>query len=104
MTKTRAYDAQEFARLFPAYVAAFSRLLIVLRDEFEGDLDGALILAVIGDRHFARRVRPDAPTYETLGFTEATCTPSINTLSIAQYTGIPRETTRRKVAALVRRG
>ena len=104
MAEDATQDGGEFAEVFPAYVAAFSRLMIALRRELDGDLDMALILAVIGERHFARRTRPDAPTYDTLGFTETTQTPSINALSLSQYTGIPRETARRKVAALVERG
>jgi hypothetical protein len=104
MADDAAHDGDRFAEVFPTYVAAFSRLMIALRREFDGDLDMALILAVIGERHFARRTRPDAPTYDTLGHTETTPTPSINALSLSQYTGIPRETARRKVAALIKRG
>lgn len=85
-------------------MAAFSRLLIRLRAASGGDLDLILILAVIGERHFARRVDPTTPTREGLGFTETTPTPSINVLSLAEYTGLPRETMRRKVAKLRDRG
>lgn len=81
-----------------------AQLLIALRKVCDGDLDKALIMAVIGDRHFARRVSSQTPTLEGLGETEVTPGPSVNALSIAQFTDIPRETVRRKVNALVEIG
>lgn len=93
-----------FADGFTTHVSALVRLLTALREAFDGDLDTLLIFAVIGDRHFARRVDPNTPTYRTLGSTEVSDTPSVNAFSIAQCTGIPRETARRKVAQLVERG
>ena len=94
----------DFARIFPTHVDAFSRLLIALRAEVGGDLDMVLILAVIGERHFARRNCSSGPIDETSVSTETVPGPSINTYSLAQYTQIPRETVRRKVAALIERG
>lgn len=96
--------ANSFARTFTTYVDAFSRLMIVLRAKCWGDLDAALILAVVGERHFARRVCPNTPTPETLGSTPVNDAPTINSYSLSQYTGIPRETVRRKVTTLVERG
>jgi len=93
-----------FAQVYPAYVGAVVDLLITLRSQFDGDLDAALIMSVIGDRQFARRVSMAAPTRATLGQTETTDQPSVNAYSIAQYTGIARETVRRKVAMLVEKG
>lgn len=93
-----------FAQAFPRHVGALVRLLTVLRREFDGDLDLLLIFAVIGDRHFARRVDPETPTYSTLGSTPVTDAPSVNAYSIAQFTDIPRETVRRKVARLSGKG
>lgn len=98
--KKTSHSRENFARIYPAHLTAFSKLLIQIRDAVGGDLDLALILAVIGERHFARRMDPDAPTYETMGATETPPGDSINTLSLAQYTGIPRETARRKIAHL----
>lgn len=95
---------RDFARLYPAHVAAFSRLLVTLRRVVGGDLDMVLILAVIGDLHFAHRTDPDSPRYDALGRTPATDAPTTNVYSLASYVGIPRETVRRKVAALVERG
>jgi hypothetical protein len=94
----------DFARAFPVHVEGIARLLAVLRREFDGDLDMALILAVIGERHFTKRTCASTPTLETLGATKVTGAPSVNSYSIAQFTSIPRETTRRKVAALIGRG
>lgn len=99
-----AHDQSDFAQAFPAHIGALVRLLTVLRREFAGDLDLLLICAIVGERHFARRIDPATPTYETLGATPVTNAPSVNAYSIAQYSGIPRETVRRKVARLVNNG
>lgn len=90
-----------FAQIYPSYLESVTHLLIALRETCDGDLDKALIMAVIGDRHFAKRISPDAPKLENLGATEVTPGPSVNALSIAQFTKIPRETVRRKVKSLV---
>ena len=81
------------------------RLLLKLREAGGGDLEVHIILLAITQRHVAhadfralsnkRRLAPDAPSFPTLG---------VNARSIADSTGIPRETVRRKIAALVRAG
>ena len=91
---------KDFSANFPAFVSAFAELLIALRRQFGGDLDSALMMAAIGERHFAHRTDPNTPTLETLGRTAVDGAPTINVYSLAQYTGIPRETARRKIAAL----
>lgn len=101
MTKKSNNTIDNFAHVYPSYLDAMVHLLIGLRQEFDGDLDKALIMAVIGDRHFANRVSLRAPTFASLGATPTTDGPSVNALSIAQFTDIPRETVRRKVAMLV---
>lgn len=78
---------------FSAHVRAFSELLIRLRATLSNDLDLVLILAVIAERHYAGTVPPDTSGAH-----------GINTLSIALYTEIPRETVRRKVGILVEKG
>jgi hypothetical protein len=95
-----------FSTIWPVHVEAFAQFLIALRRDFGGDLDMALILAVIGERRYARRTSREVPTYERLGATDGrvTGTVSINSYSIAEYTGIPRETVRRKVTALIDHG
>lgn len=81
----------------PAHVRAFSELLITLRAELGNDLDLVLIMAVIAERHYGSKAANPAPT-------EANPTPGINTLSVAMYAEIPRETVRRKVAKLIEKG
>lgn len=78
---------------FQNHVRAFAELMIQLHREFDRDLDMVVILAVIAERHYANLMQ------DGMGPGVA-----INTLSVAQYTGIPRETVRRKVGALVTKG
>ena len=95
-----------FGEIYPAHVSAFAELLIVLRQQFDGDLDAMLILAVIGDRRVWQRLPSAAVSYEGMGrsaLPEAHSV-SINVLSIAEFTGMPRETVRRKVGSLIDRG
>ena len=95
-----------FATIWPVHMEAFIRLMLVLRRDFGGDLDQMLILAVIGERKLARRACPSEPRFERLGRTGLRngADVAINLHSLAAYTGIPRETVRRKVAALIARG
>jgi hypothetical protein len=103
-SKKPGQAARHFARVYPAHVSGMCTLLIRLRATFGGDLDLALIMSVIGERHLARRRDPAGLTPETLGYSRVAEGPSINTLSLAEYTGVPRETARRKVALLIGRG
>lgn len=84
---------------YPVHVRAFSELLIRLRADMGNDLDQTLILAVIAERHYAARGMKDAP-----GAAAAPGRCAINAHSVALYAGIPRETARRKIAKLVRKG
>jgi hypothetical protein len=95
-----------FGRIYPAHVAGFARLLSALRRLFGGDLDLMLVMAVIGDRRYALRHPPEAMNYGDAGRAtlEDADAAVINIQSIADFTGIPRETVRRKVSALVARG
>lgn len=97
---------KSFGAIYSSHIKAFAELVITLRRDFKGDLDSMLILAVIGDRRLSRALSPDALTYQTIGHTKVVSAEKnvINTLSIAEYTGIPRETVRRKVATLITRG
>jgi DNA-binding MarR family transcriptional regulator len=95
-----------FAEIWPAHMEGFVRLMLILRRTFDGDLDQMLILAVIGERKLARRASRAEPSYDRLGYSELRDPSSvaINPHSLADYTGIPRETVRRKVVALMARG
>jgi hypothetical protein len=93
-----------FGRIWPAHTEAFCELLVTLRRHFGGDLDRMLVLAVIGSRTLARG-RIDDMCYERFmdGERDEDAAP-INLQSIADYSGIPRETVRRKLHDLERLG
>ncbi|MBF9058465.1 hypothetical protein HKCCSP123_04650 [Rhodobacterales bacterium HKCCSP123] len=97
---------QNFGRIWPAHLEAFSRLLRALRDSFDGDLDLLVILLAI-----AERTPVEAWVSEALSLRELMQDLSrdlsqrpINIQSVADFTGIPRETVRRKIMVLRRRG
>jgi hypothetical protein len=98
--------SEGFGEIFPSHVSAFTDFMIALRRDFEGDLDMMIVLAVIGERRFSR----SDPTAELqkadLGSTPMRegASRSINAHSIAEYSGIARETVRRKVAWLIEKG
>jgi hypothetical protein len=87
----------------------FVRHLIETYRAFDGDVVEAIVLGEIGHHNLAA-LRPPSPdphelSARLIGHQPAT-TPMLptNAFSIAQATGIPRETVRRKVAQLARRG
>lgn len=93
--------ARHFGRIWPVHVEEFSALLIALRRHFGGDLDRMLVLAIIGSRTLPRR-RINGLSYDeftVLARNEHAPDP-INLQSIADCSGIPRETVRRKVRDL----
>ena len=79
---------------------------MALRRQFDGDLDRMLVLAIIGARTLSRG-RIDGLSYDGLlsPDRDARTDPApINLQSIADYSGIPRETVRRKIRDLEQRG
>lgn len=95
-----------FGKLHAQHVAALTRHLVACRAAFDGDLDLFLVLTIIGERSFTPRNAP-------AGMTEAQFRASpvnlvapaaVNLQSIADFSGIPRETVRRKIGVLVARG
>lgn len=97
---------QKFGLIWPRHVASFAQFLIDCRRHFGGDLDLFLVLCVIGDRTFSARHAPANLSYEAWTASSASAIPAlaINVQSLAEYTGIPRETVRRKLAQLVSKG
>lgn len=97
---------EEFARIWPVHLSGFIRLLIQLREGFDGDLDLMLVLAVIGERTRPESWQPEPITYRqiTRRRGEEHLQVPINIQSISDYSGIPRETVRRKVLVLERKG
>lgn len=97
---------KNFGAIWPVHLSAFSRLLRNLRTEFEGDLDLLLVLAVVAERTPRDLwVSEVAVSQAGLIDTEVDAEQApINIASIAHYSGIPRETVRRKTMELERRG
>lgn len=105
-TKQGAFIRQNFQTIWPVHLEGFTRLLIQLRTQFDGDLDLALVLSVIGSRTQPERW---TPSLTELGrMTDADHPKSnqapINLQSVADFSGIPRETVRRKLNVLQDRG
>lgn len=96
----------DFGKLHARHVAALVRHLIECRRTCDGDLDLFLVMTIIGERTFSARNVPSGMTHsefvtEQMGHVE---TEAINVQSIADYSGIPRETVRRKVEQLTAKG
>lgn len=94
-----------FGRIWPVHNDAFCELLVRLRRQFGGDLDRMLVLGIIGSRTLARG-RIDGMTYDDfVSLARPNDEPApINLQSIADYSGIPRETVRRKIRDLEQSG
>ncbi|MDP5292465.1 hypothetical protein Q9290_09205 [Oceanimonas sp. CHS3-5] len=90
-----------FGRIWPAHVEALTGLLIQLRQQFDGDLDLMLILGIIGTRTQPAR-QASAMTYSQFMANDRPVPASrpINIQSVAECSGIARETVRRKVSKL----
>lgn len=106
MPRTDAKHAEvvraAFSSIWPVHLTAFTRLLRHLRESFDGDLDLLLVLATIADGTPRDRwaASLDDPELITQHGSDATPQSPINVQSISDFTGIPRETVRRKVAVL----
>jgi len=95
-----------FGRIWPAHVSNLAEFLIACRRAFKGDIDMFLVLTVIGDRTFSQRHADPDLDYEAFkaGAAQSTTSLDINLRSIADFSGIPRETVRRKINQLVELG
>ena len=95
-----------FGKLHALHSDAFTRYLVECRHACDGDLDLFLIMAIIGERTFSALRAPDSMSHDefvtgTVGKIEPQ---PINLQSIADFSGIPRETVRRKLELLIGRG
>lgn len=95
-----------FGRLHARHVGALTRHLVECREAFGGDLDLFLVLTIIGERTFPARNAPDEMSHAEFlhGHVGDTESAAINQQSIADYSGIPRETVRRKIETLIEKG
>ena len=90
-----------FGHLYPAHVEELCELLIVLRKQFFGDLDLMLILAIIGSRTLPARQSTTMSYKEFMDpDKEVVQLQPINIQSVAECSGIARETVRRKILKL----
>lgn len=97
---------RNFGKVHAAHAAALTRYLVECRRECTGDLDLFLVMAIIGERTFNARNVPDAMSQEEFfsGTVRDVAPLAINLQSIADYSGIPRETVRRKIETLIAMG
>lgn len=94
----------DFAAAQSVWVDAYLELLIAMRARFGSDLDSIMLLSAIGQQMLSD------PRLPPMGHAEMRSAParewrySTNLDALARATGIPRETVRRKINALVAQG
>lgn len=97
---------KEFGRIWPQHVAALTQFLIDCRRHFDGDIDLFLVLCIVGDRTFSKRHAPPEMTFETWSAAKVqdVRAEEINGQSLSDFSSIPRETVRRKLNILLKKG
>ena len=101
---TEARIRENYSRVAPALLSALTDYLIVSRRQ-SNDLDRQLVLLIIMLRSAMARGFADLPSEQVLsGDLDSLPTLWTNIRSIADSTGIPRETVRRKVNDLIKDG
>lgn len=97
---------KNFGKLHAAHSELLTRHLIECRKACDGDLDLFLVMAIIGERSLSEGNAPDTMTREQFATGTVSDIPAlpINLQSIADYSGIPRETVRRKLDILLEKG
>jgi hypothetical protein len=94
------FGPEQLNALWPVHTEAFARMLKVVRDVFDGDLDAMFVLLVVAygaqndDWQAVLLGRPD----------QAGSGKPTNPTSIALATGIPRQTVRRKLLMMQEKG
>lgn len=92
----READLVRYGEFQYAFIQFFTEHLVDCRRSFDGNLDDVLILAILGQsriRAFLNGASSAAPTTGTIGASR-----------LADVSGIPRETVRRRLAGLKKRG
>jgi hypothetical protein len=96
---------RRYLQLAKEFVTPLVKLLSVGRASCGGDLDKLLILLVVGLRTAEHRRTPELDFDQVLsGAVDVYPSLSTNVRSIADSTGIPKESVRRKVGALIEAG
>ena len=97
---------RDFGVIWPRHVASLTQFLIDCRKHFDGDLDLFLVLCIIGDRTFSAQHAPSDMDFGTWNSASVSHVRSIeiNVQSLSDYSGIPRETVRRKLNILLEKG
>lgn len=109
MNDIEAKIRDNFFYLWPQHVDNFVSLLIFLRNDASCDLDDILILAIVGNSTFKSSKKEKSFIFEEWEKCEnslsnfVNCNP-INIQSISDYSGIPRETVRRKINNFIDKG
>lgn len=104
-TRLAELIARHYGDVHPGILRHLLQWTLLMREGFDGDLDLMLVLAVIGDRTIQDGQFRNLGYHEMLGTSPIKPrVPLTNRKSIADSTGIPRETVRRKVATLLARG
>ena len=105
MILDKAELTQHFGDIWVAHQAGFTTLLTECRRCMGNDLDSVLIMSIIGGRTLsASRVSGVAYDEFLKGRRSGKQLSGTNVQSIADSTGIPRETVRRKVKQLIDHG
>lgn len=97
---------ENFGHIWSRHVLALTHFLIACRKSFEGDIDLFLVLCVVGERTFSQSNVREAMSYEEWASTggKGVVPENINVQSISDFSGIPRETVRRKFSILLEKG
>ncbi len=87
------------------FIEFFSEHLVDVCRVFDADLQSVVVLALVGQSELSARIRSN---FHTQGAMPAEAVvgrpPGVNASSIAEISGIPRETVRRKLEGLAKRG
>ena len=95
-----------FGRIHARHAGALTRFLVECRKACDGDLDLFLIMAIVGERTFSAARAPESMSHDEFvtGTVGKVAPLPINLQSIADFSGIARETVRRKLELLIARG